>query len=81
MAALKPHAGKADYELAFKGFHFPISRAAILNMGRDKGGVDREVAIVLRQIPDRRYNSLDEIKDAVRNVYRARGVADEDLPI
>lgn len=81
MAALKPHAGKADYDLAFKGFHFPISRAAILNMGRDKGGVDREVAIVLAQIPDRRYNSLDEVKEAVRGVYRARGVADEDLPI
>lgn len=81
MAALKPHATKADYELAFKGFHYPISRAAILNMGRDKGGVDREVAIVLRQIPDRRYNSVDDVKDAVRNVYRSRGVADEDLPI
>src|SRR3546814_18406108 len=43
MAALKPHATKADYELAFKGFTYPISRAAILNMGRDKGGIDREV--------------------------------------
>ncbi len=81
MAALKPHAGKADYDLAFKGFHFPISRSAIMNMGRDKGGVDREVAIVLAQIPDRRYNSLDEVKEAVRGVYRARGVADDDLPI
>ena len=81
MAALKPHAGKADYDLAFKGFHFPISRSAIMNMGRDKGGVDREVAIVLAQIPDRRYNSLDEVKEAVRAVYRARGVADDDLPI
>lgn len=81
MAAQKPHAGKADYDLAFKGFHFPISRSAILTMGRDKGGVDREVAIVLNQIPDKRYNSLDEIKEAVRAVYRARGVAQEDLPI
>lgn len=81
MAALKPHAGKADYELAFKGFHYPISRAAILNMGRDKGGVDREVAIILNQIADRRYNNEDEVKEAVRNVYRSRGVADTDLPI
>ena len=81
MAALKPHAGKADYELAFKGFHYPISRAAILNMGRDKGGVDREVAVILGQISDRRYNNEDEVKEAVRNVYRARGIADGDLPI
>jgi len=81
MAALKPHAGKADYELAFKGFHYPISRAGILNMGRDKGGVDREVAIILREIPDKRYNSEDEVREAVRNVYRGRGVADANLPI
>ena len=40
MAALKPHAGKADYDLAFKGFHYPISKSAILNMGRDKGGIE-----------------------------------------
>ncbi len=81
MAALKPHAGEADYELAFKGFHYPISRAGILNMGRDKGGVDREVAIILREIPDKRYNSEDEVREAVRNVYRGRGVADANLPI
>lgn len=81
MAALKPHAGKPDYELAFKGFHYPISRSAILNMGRDKGGVDREVALILSRIPDRRYNSVDEVKEAVRAVYRASGVATEDLPI
>ncbi len=81
MAALKPHAGKADYDLAFKGFHYPISRSAILNMGRDKGGIDREVAIILAQIPDRKYENLDEVKEAVRDVYRRRGVADDDLPI
>ena len=81
MAALKPHATKADYELSFKGFHYPISRAAILTMGRDKGGVDREVAVILKQIPDRRYSNVDEIKDAVRQVYRLRGIADDDLPI
>jgi len=81
MAALKPHAGKADYELAFKGFHFPISKSGILNMGRDKGGVDREVAVILNQISDKKYNSVDEVKEAVRAVYLARGIAPEDLPI
>lgn len=81
MAALKPHAGKADYELAFKGFHYPISRAAILNMGRDKGGIDREVSLILSRLPNRRYSSADEIKEAVRDIYRASGVPDDDLPI
>jgi hypothetical protein len=76
-----PHAGKVDYETAFKGFHYPISRSAILNMGRDKGGIDREVGIILERIPDRRYNSVDEVKEAVRSVYRAFGVAEDKLPV
>ena len=78
---LKPHATKADFELAFKGFHYPISKAAILNMGRDKGGVDREVAHILTLLPDRRYRNENEIREAVRGVYRAHGVPDDDLPI
>ncbi|TAK75710.1 MAG: DUF2795 domain-containing protein [Dehalococcoidia bacterium] len=77
----KPHAGKADYENAFRGFHFPMSRAAILNAGRDKGGVDREVAIVLSALPDRKFASMDDLKEAIRSVYRTKGVADPDLPI
>lgn len=76
-----PHATKQDYELAFKGFHYPISRAAIINMGRDKGGIDREVARVLAGLPDRRYKNVDEVKEAVRVVYRSKGVAEESLPV
>jgi hypothetical protein len=77
----KPHAGKTDYENAFRGFHFPMSRAAILNAGRDKGGLDREVAIIFGALPDRKYTSLDDLKEAIRSVYRGSGVADPDLPI
>ena len=76
----KPHATKQDYELAFKGFHYPMSRAAILNMGRDKGGIDREVASILGLIPNSSYKNENEIREAVRNVYRSRGIQDEDLP-
>ncbi len=78
---LKPHASKADFETAFKGFHYPISKPAILTMGRDKGGVDREVAFILTRIPSRKYTSEDEVREAVRNVYRSHGVPDDDLPI
>jgi len=77
----KPHAAKADYENAFRGFHFPISRAAILNAGRDKGGIDREVAVVFGALPNRKFTSLDDLKQAIRSVYRASGVADPDMPI
>ena len=76
----KPHATKQDYETAFKGFHYPMSRAAILNMGRDKGGVDREVAAVLQLIPDRKYKNEGEIREAVRTIYRIQGVDNESLP-
>ncbi len=74
----KPHATKQDYETAFKGFHYPMSRAAI--MGRDKGGVDREVAAILKLIPDRKYKNEGEIKEAVRVTYRIQGVDNESLP-
>ncbi|RLT38440.1 MAG: DUF2795 domain-containing protein [Chloroflexi bacterium] len=77
----KPHAGKIDYENAFRGFHFPMSRAAIVNAGRDKGGLDREVAIVFNALPNRKYTSLDDLKEAIRTVYRASGVVDMDMPI
>ena len=76
----KPHATKQDYETAFKGFHYPMSRAAILNMGRDKGGVDREVAAILNLIPDRKYKNEAEIREAVRTIYRVQGVDNESLP-
>ena len=76
-----PHATKQDFEAAFKGFFYPISKSGIYNMGRDKGGIDREVARILAAIPDRRYRNEDEIREAIRSVYRAKGVEDEALPI
>jgi hypothetical protein len=78
---MTPHASKQDYEAAFKGFHYPTSKAAVLNAGRDKGGIDREVARVLALIPDRRYKDADDLKEAVRSVYRALGVGDDGLPL
>lgn len=78
---MKPHAGKGDYDAAFKGFHYPISRSAVVTSGRDKGGLDREVGYVLSLLPDRRYNNEDDLKEAVRGVYRAQGVEDTALPL
>ena len=78
---MKPHAAKGDYDAAFKGFHYPISRAAVLTSGRDKGGLDREVGYVLSLLPERRYDNEDDLKDAIRAVYRLQGVEDAALPL
>ena len=78
---MKPHAAKGDYEAAFKGFHYPISRAAVVTSGRDKGGIDREVGYVLSLLPNRKFNDIDELKAAVRDVYRAQGVEEAALPL
>ena len=78
---MKPHAAKGDYEAAFKGFHYPISRAAVLTGGRDKGGLDREVGYVLSLLPERRYHNVDDLKEAVRGVYRSQGVEEAALPL
>jgi hypothetical protein len=77
----KPHASKADYNKAFAGFHYPISKDAITRMASDKGGLDREVKRILAQIPARKYNSVEEVQDAVRWVYLVNGVPEDALPI
>ena len=78
---MKPHAAKGDYDAAFKGFHYPISRAAVLTSGRDKGGLDREVGYILSLLPERRFDDEDQLKEAVRGVYRAQGVEEAALPL
>ena len=77
----KPHASKGDYNKAFAGFHYPISKDAITRMASDNGGLDREVKRILAQIPARKYNSVEEVQDAVRWVYLVNGVPEDALPI
>jgi ferredoxin len=77
----KPHASKGDYNKAFAGFHYPISKDAITRMAADKGGLDREVRRILAQIPARKYKSVDEVQEAVRWVYLVNGVPEDALPI
>ena len=77
----RPHARKQDYQRAFAGFHFPISRDAVIRGARDKGGVDREVAAIIGRLTSSRFRSLDELHQGVREVYLSLGVEGEQLPI
>ena len=78
---VRPHARKQDYQRAFAGFHFPISRDAVIRGARDKGGVDREVAAIIGRLASSRFRSLDELHQGVREVYLSLGVDGEQLPI
>ena len=75
------HAKKADYRDAFAGLAFPASKVAIVTKSRMAGGLDREVFAVVSSIANRSYQSLDELEEAVRQVYLVRGVDPEELPI
>ena len=76
-----PNASKRDYELAFTGLDFPVSKTAVINRARDNGGIDREVYPMLSQLPDGSFESLEELQQAVRAIYIADGAAPDSLPL
>jgi hypothetical protein len=76
-----PHAAKGDFKKAFAGFTYPISRDAVYRGARDKGGLDREVARILAQLPLKKYRSEDELIQSVRWVYTMNGVPEDALPV
>ena len=80
-SSMRPHASKQDYRDAFAGLVFPTSQPAIVRRARDNGGVDHEVKVIVDQLPERTYRSLEELEAAVRMVYLARGVSPAALPI
>ena len=75
------HAGKADYRSAFGGLEFPASKIEVVRRSRMTGGIDREVFAVLDSIPNRSYRGMEELENAVRSVYVARGESPEELPV
>jgi hypothetical protein len=78
---MEPRATRQDYELAFNRLEFPLSKDAILIHARDHGGLDTEVQEMIEQLPDERYDSLDELHERLRAVYAAYGVAPEAIPV
>ena len=78
---MNPHATKKDFRDAFAGLTFPTSRSAIINRAVDQGGVDREVKRIVGELPNRTYNSLDDLHRAVRAIYVALGAPPDKVPV
>lgn len=58
-----------DFSRAFEGIDYPTSRDAVLRSAADKGGLNGGVQIVLEAIPDRTYESEDDLMRAVDAAY------------
>ena len=59
------HVDPRDFNRAFEGIDYPTSKDAVLRSAADKGGLDGGVQIVLEAIPDRTYESEDDLMLAV----------------
>tara|TARA_B100000073_G_C23703457_1_gene561311 strand:+ start:326 stop:1003 length:678 start_codon:yes stop_codon:yes gene_type:complete len=79
--SLRPHASKQDYAKAIAGLEFPISRDGLLRGAKDKGGIDREVSMVISMLNDKKFISEDELLARIRATYLAMGAHEEDLPV
>lgn len=62
-----------DYIRAFDGVDFPASQAGLIRAAQDKGGLDAEVAHVLQQLPDRTYDSIDDVAAEVNRILDEGG--------
>ncbi|HEY7801763.1 MAG TPA: DUF2795 domain-containing protein [Dehalococcoidia bacterium] len=58
-----------EFLRALHGLEFPASRAQILNAAKDKGGLDTEVLYIFGQLPDRTYETAEELRAAVAHAY------------
>ena len=75
------HATRVDYRNAFAGLVFPASKDEIVRRSRMVGGIDREVFAILDAIAPRSYASREDLDEAIREVYMARGEDAEELPV
>lgn len=67
------HAEPQEYRRVLVGLEFPASKDAIVRSVADKGGHDREVNLILEQIDERDYDSVDDIMQEVERVYAIAG--------
>jgi hypothetical protein len=78
---VQAHATKQQYEKAFEGLEFPTSLSAIMKRARDVGGIDREVHEMIGHLPDRQYESLEDLFGALRRAYTEARVSPEAIPV
>jgi uncharacterized protein DUF2795 len=67
-----------EFMRALHGLDFPASRAQVVNKAKDKGGLDTEVLYIFEQLPDRTYETPEELRAAVIDAYETHhgGLAD-----
>ena len=78
---LQPHATKQQYQKAFEGLEFPTSLSAVKKRAADVGGIDREVNEMLGRLPDRQFESLDDLFGALREAYTGARVPASVIPV
>ena len=58
---------------AMEGLDFPASQPAVQRKAHDKGGLDTEVIYVLSHLPDRTYDSMEDLAQEIERVYATVG--------
>jgi hypothetical protein len=53
----------------------------VINRARDNGGIDNEVFDTVARLHEQSFATLEELQQAIRDIYVADGVSREALPI
>jgi hypothetical protein len=69
----EPNASPDEYMKALHGLDFPAPKDAVVRKARDKGGFDTEVHVILSELPDRAYTSMDDVIEEVKHTLAERG--------
>jgi hypothetical protein len=55
-----------DYERALHGLTYPTSLSAVMKQASDHGGLNREVLEMIGRLPDRQYESEEDLLTELR---------------
>lgn len=70
---MQRNADPDEYMKALLGMDWPASKAGIVRKAQDTGGIDTEVIHVLGLVPDRTYETPEDLAAAVEAVYQRDG--------
>jgi hypothetical protein len=77
----QPNASRRDFERALEGVEYPASYSEITKRARDIGGIDREVHEMIGRLPDRQYDSLEDLFAELRRAYVEWGAPADLVPV